>query len=164
MQAVPVLASLYPSLISFLSFNFPSSFYRIFFLFLPWLPCYFLFCCHHNSNNQYPCQYHFIFLHVGMVHHIIITLDLRNIYDIQKIIFGYDIQNIVSKWFRLRVLLSGKQLFLYFTMTFKTMIKNRQIGGLTDATDHTLTLLKWGNERIFPHKSLQLIGSHKHIV
>ena len=40
-QAVPVLSSLYPSLISFSYFTFPGVPYRIFLLFLPWLPCHF---------------------------------------------------------------------------------------------------------------------------
>ena len=39
-QADPVLSSLYPSLISFSYFTFPGAPYRIFPLFLPWLPCH----------------------------------------------------------------------------------------------------------------------------
>ena len=35
------LSSLYPSLISFSSFTFPGAPYRIFLLFLPWIPCHF---------------------------------------------------------------------------------------------------------------------------
>ena len=40
-QGVPVLSSLYPSHISFSYFTFPGAPYRIFLLFLPWIPCHF---------------------------------------------------------------------------------------------------------------------------
>ena len=40
-QAVSVLSSLYPSLIFFSSFTFAGAPYRIFLLFLIWLPCHF---------------------------------------------------------------------------------------------------------------------------
>ena len=40
LQAVPVLSSLYISIISFSSFTFPGAPYRIFLQFLPWLPCF----------------------------------------------------------------------------------------------------------------------------
>ena len=50
LQAVPVLSSLYSSLISFSSFTFPSAPYRIFFLFLPLLPCHFILL----SSQQQP--------------------------------------------------------------------------------------------------------------
>jgi len=42
-QAVSVLYSLCFSVISFSSFTFPGALYRIFLLFLPWLPCHFYF-------------------------------------------------------------------------------------------------------------------------
>ena len=42
-QSVPVLSSLNSSLISFSYFIFSSAPYRIFLLFLPWLPCHFYF-------------------------------------------------------------------------------------------------------------------------
>ena len=38
---VPVLSSMYPSLISFSSHTFPGASYRIILQFLPWLPCHF---------------------------------------------------------------------------------------------------------------------------
>ena len=41
LQAVPVLSSLYPSLISFASLTFPGAPYKILLLFIPWLPCHF---------------------------------------------------------------------------------------------------------------------------
>ena len=36
-----IFTSIYPSLISFSSFSFLSTLYRISLLFLPWLPCHF---------------------------------------------------------------------------------------------------------------------------
>ena len=41
LQVVPILSSLCPSLISFSSFTFTGASYRIFLLFLPWIPCHF---------------------------------------------------------------------------------------------------------------------------
>ena len=41
LQVVPVLSSLYLSLISFSYFTFPGAPYRIFLLLLPWLSCHF---------------------------------------------------------------------------------------------------------------------------
>ena len=51
LQAVSVLSSLYPSLISFSSFKFPGASCRIFLPFLPWLPCHFYRCDFATTRN-----------------------------------------------------------------------------------------------------------------
>ena len=51
LQTVPVLPSLYSSLISLSSFTFPGAHCQIFLLFLPLASLSFLACCHHTNNK-----------------------------------------------------------------------------------------------------------------
>ena len=51
LEAVPVLSSLFPSLISLSSFTFPGAHCQIFLLFLPLASLSFLACCHHTNNK-----------------------------------------------------------------------------------------------------------------
>ena len=75
LQAVPVLSSLYPSLISFSSFTFPGAPYRIFLLFLPWLPCQFylvvieqhqLLKSQNNKKYTYIFEIDFVSIHISL--------------------------------------------------------------------------------------------------
>ena len=58
LQAVPVLSSIYPSLISFSYFTFPGAPYRISLLFLPWLPFFAIFILLSPNNKLYSLHVH----------------------------------------------------------------------------------------------------------